>query len=341
MKHVTQSDIAAHLDISKFSVSRALSGKNGVSEKTRREILKAATDLGYEHPATYNWSTAASGNIMIVIPQQDMNDGEFWLEVISGAEEEAQSLGYSLITRPFGRESQASTELPRHLKGTIIAGSEARAALQSHLKAKCPATLITYPKPLEPLDSITIGDREGGYVAGEHLIHLSHTHLAFISDRSQRPSSRERLRGIREVALKHRIRLDEFNLDPKNPGLSLEQQYAGAIRQNDRPTGLFCSTDGVAFATIWTLGRLGLNVPKDASVIGFNDTLQAEQFVPRLTTLRVPKRAIGVAAVQSLHKQIQGQADGVAMRLSLLPTFIERDSTGKAPQKPSQSEPTH
>lgn len=330
MKQVTLDDLAEHLDISKYSVSRALSGKNGISEKTRHRVLGAATDLGYEHPALQKWSSAVN-NVILVIPHQDMNDGEFWLEVISGAEEEAQSLGYGLITRPLSRETQASSKLPQQLKGIVIAGSEAREALQSHLKNDLPAILISYPKPLESLNSVTIGDWEGGYHAGEHLIGLGHTHLAFVSDRNQRPSSRERLRGIKDAALKQDVRLDELNLDPTNLGLSLEHQYAAAIQQNDRPTGLFCATDGIAFTTIWTLGRLELNVPKDASVIGFNDTLQAEQFVPRLTTLRVPKRAIGAAAMRRLHDQIQGQAGDTATRLSLPPTFVERDSTGKAP----------
>ncbi len=327
MKRVTLDDIAEHLDISKYSVSRALSGKDGVSEETRHRILGAATNLGYKHPALQD---QVINNVILAIPHQDINDGEFWLEVISGAEEEAQSLGYSLITRPLSRETQTASKL-QQLKGIIIAGSEAREALQSHLKGELPATLISYPKPLESLNSVTIGDWEGGYRAGEHLIGLGHTQLAFVSDRSQRPSSRERLRGIKDAALKQGIRLDELNLDPANPGLSLEYQYADAIQRNDRPTGLFCATDGVAFTTIWTLGRLGLSVPKNASVIGFNDTLQAEQFVPRLTTLRVPKRAIGAAAMRRLHEQIQGRAGDIATRLSLPPTFIERDSTGKAP----------
>ena len=332
MKQVTLDDIAARLGLSKYSVSRALSGKSGVSDHTRASVLHAARELGYRHPAVLgSRETSAGGNIVLLIPREDVHDSEFWMEVISGAEAEAERLGFFLITRPLANNALSHKPSPQGMQGLIVAGSKAREAMAGYLEMEIPITLITYPKPLETFDTVTIGDWEGAYVAGEHLIELGHTRLAFVSDRPYKPSNAERARGFREVVAAHEgIRLETFHIQPDEPSVSFERAYAAALDKDDPPTAVLASTDGVAFNVIWALSRLGLNVPKDVSVVGFNDTVQASQFVPKLTTLRVPKRHIGAAAMQSLYRRIKGE-DGPPKRLSLPPEFILRDSTGPAP----------
>lgn len=337
MKPVTLDDIAARLSLSKYSVSRALSGKPGVSERTRSLVLSAAHDLGYYHPAVReSREVSVGGNVVLLIPREDIHDSEFWMEVTSGAEAEAQRLGFGLITRPLANDALAHPPGPHRLEGVIIAGSRAREAMGAYLEAGLPATLITYPEPLERHDTVTIGDWEGGFVAARHLTELGHRHLAFVTDRPAKPSTRERRRGFGDGLAKdgvgehHEITLEEIQVAPENPGVSFEQVFAARLAQSV-PTGLFCSTDGVALTIIWALNRLGLKVPRDVSVVGFNDTVQAAQFVPKLTTLRVPKRDIGAAAMQSLVQQLKQGANHAPKRLSLPPEFILRESTGPAP----------
>jgi LacI family transcriptional regulator len=331
VKQVTLDDIAQRVSLSKFSVSRALSGKTGVSEDTRRLVIRAARELGYQHPTLTEREVSTNRNIILLIPREDVHDGEFWMEVISGAEAEAERLGFGLVTRPLANDALSNKPSPQWMQGLIVAGSKAREAMASYLEMKIPITLITYPKPLELFDTVTIADWEGAYVAGRHLIELGHTRLAFVSDRPYKPSNAERARGFIEVIAAHKgIQFEEFHIQSDEPSISFEKAYAAALERGTQPTALFASTDGVAFNVMWALNRLGLKVPEDVSVVGFNDTIQASQFVPKLTTLRVPKRHIGAVAMQSLYRRIKGE-DGPARRLSLPPEFILRDSTGPAP----------
>src|SRR5690625_3403171 len=100
MKRVTMDDLATHLGISKYSVSRALSGKSGVSEQTRERVWAAARKLGYELPrANSEGRRKQRGQLVLVMSRDEVHDHEVWMDVISGCEEAARQVGYSLITR--------------------------------------------------------------------------------------------------------------------------------------------------------------------------------------------------------------------------------------------------
>jgi LacI family transcriptional regulator len=334
LKNVTLQDIASHLRLSKYSISRALSGKGGVSERTRQDVLAAARDLGYRHPAVYEQGgdVTQGGHIVLLIPREDVHDSEFWLDVIAGAEEEANRLGYALVTRPIADDTAAASPPPSWVRGLIIAGSRAREAVAPYLEAGVPATLITYPKPLERLDSVTIGDWEGGYVAGDHLYDLGHRAIAFVTASLQKPSNAERLRGLLDSLAQHEdATATNVVLDAHDPGISFERHYRDLERRGTPPTALFASTDSVAFTAIWALNRCGIHVPDDVSVVGFNDSSQASTFVPKLTTLRVPMRTIGTTAMHNLHGRITKEAQTPPLRLTLPPEFVLREST--APPK--------
>ncbi|MBA2667207.1 MAG: substrate-binding domain-containing protein [Trueperaceae bacterium] len=194
-------------------------------------------------------------------------------------------------------------------------------------------TLITYPTPLERLDSVTIGDWEGGYVAGDHLYDLGHRSIAFVTASLEKPSNAERLRGLLDALGHHDdVTVTSIVLDAKDPGISFEAHYHDLALRGAPPTALFASTDSVAFTAIWALNRSGIRVPDDVSVVGFNDSSQASTFVPRLTTLRVPMRTIGATAMRNLHGRItEVEGPTPPVRLSLPPEFVLREST--APPK--------
>jgi LacI family transcriptional regulator len=331
MKQVTLEDVAARVGISKYSVSRALSGKPGVSKGTRLAVITAARAMGYQHRALAPQGLAVeNSNIVLLIPHQDIADIEFWMGVINGASEEAEQLGYTFITRPF---TEANSQRPTPLEnvhGLIVAGSRARIAMQPYLDAGVPASLVTYPQPLEPFDAVYSADVEGGYAVGEHLIKLGHRRLAFVTEAPEKPSFAARARGLREAARAQGVQVEEIHIDPDEPGTSFE---AACRTAGDLPfSAVLASTDGIAFTVIWTLNRLGLNVPDDISVVGYNDTAQASRFVPKLTTLRIPTREIGAMAMRFLHERITGtHAAYPPRRLVFAQELVLREST--APYK--------
>lgn len=330
MKQVTLTDVAARLGISKYSVSRALSGRSGVSEGTRRKVFDAARELGYRHAALARPRLEAGRqSIVLLIPRHDVEDPEFWMGLISGASREAEALGYTFVTRPLER---AGTDVPAprsEVAGVIVAGSRARSALAPYLEAGVPASLVTYPEPLEPCDAVHSADFEGGAIVASHLVGLGHTHLAYVTEAPEKPSFAARARGFRETALQLAgIEIEEIHIDPNEPGLSFEGAFRRLAERGHGPTGILSSTDGLAFTVAWALGRIGLDVPSDVSLVGFNDAVESARFVPKLTTLRIPTEELGASAMRFLHERVVALDDrSPARRLQLIPTFVLREST--------------
>lgn len=324
-------DIARHLGISKYSVSRALAGKPGVSEETRRRVLTAARDLGYRVPARDGSPGRRGRNLVLIIRSDEVHDHEFWMEVIAGCEGAARSAGFNLITRPLGTEEMELQPSLDDVAGLLVAGSRARPAMEPYTSRGIPTVLITYPKPLEPYDTVTGADWEGGYAVAEHLLKLGHKRLVFVSDTPEKPSHANRFKGFcaaLEAAGDPEVEVQAITIDSQSPGASFEKAFIGLAEGGQRPSAVFCATDGLALTVMWALNRNGLAVPHDVSVVGCNGIMEAERSVPKLTTLEIPKRLIGAEAVRTLLDRLTSPgAPHVPRRLSFTPTLVIREST--------------
>ncbi len=329
MKRVTLEHLAVELGISKYSVSRALSGKPGVSESTRERVVQVARELGYRHRAVLRPRRMASQQtIVLLIPHHDADDVAYWMGLIAGASREAEEFGYTFVTRPLESASEHRLASLDRVAGVIVAGSRARPAMQQYLDVGIPAVLATYPAPLEPLDAVHNADHEGGLTVARHLMGLGHQRLAFVSEALDKPSFTARACGFREAGEAGRASMLEIGIEPDRPGASFERAYRDLAERGDGPTGLFASTDEVAFAVAWALGRLGLNVPGDVSVVGFNDAFGSARFVPPLTTLRAPTKELGAVAMRFLHERLEGRVDA-PRRFQLAPALVIRQSTAR------------
>jgi LacI family transcriptional regulator len=330
MKRVTLDSLAVELGISKYSVSRALGGKRGVSEETRQRVLDVARAHGYRHAAVGSRRRAGGQDVIVLlIPHQDVADVEFWMGIIAGAGRVAEDLGYKFVTRPLELGDDHQPVGLEQIVGVIVAGSGARPAMRPYLDAGVAVAMVTYPLPLEAVDIVGNADDEGGIVVAQHLMELGHTRLAFVTEAPDKPSFAARGRGFGEAAAAAGLGVEQITIDPERPGATFERHYRELATRGEGPTGVFASTDAIGFAVAWALGRLGLNVPRDVSLVGFNDGYGSARFVPRLTTLRAPTQEMGAATMRFLHDRIEG-SDGPPRRLRLAPTLIVRDSTAVA-----------
>src|SRR5690606_8250785 len=119
-----------------------------------------------------------------------------------------------------------------------------------------------------------------------------------------------------------------ITIDSQSPGASFEKAFMGLAEGGERPTAVFCATDGLALTVMWALNRNGLEVPHDVSVVGCNGIMEAERSVPKLTTLEIPKRLIGAEAVRTLLDRLTSPGvTHVPRRLSFTPTLVIREST--------------
>jgi LacI family transcriptional regulator len=322
-RRVTLDDLAEQLKLSKFSVSRALSGKPGVSERTRERVQLAAREAGYNHTST---AAAAERVIHLVIPRADAIHSSFWIEVISGAENEARNLGFRLTVNVIGAERGVDI-LDGEVSGLILAGRRSRGVIEPFLELPIPKVLIGHPRPMEMLDSVQTANFDAGYAVGSLLGGLGHRRIAFFTDAPEDEGRNLRLAGLTEAMRFHEgAAVVPFHFDGDADARSIA---LAALNSPQQPTAFSAATDFVAITLAWGLLELGLRVPQHVSVIGSNDSHTASQLGLKLTTVRQPMHEIGAAAVEMLHWRMDKAVANARPRRTLLtPEMIERSTHG-------------
>ncbi len=194
------------------------------------------------------------------------------------------------------------------------------------------------------IPSVTADNYNGGYQAAQHLISLGHTRIAFAGDLNA-TTVEDRLSGMRDAIADAELPfIRSLVIDVSQDKADVDKWIEfseSAIREllsrPERPSAIVCSCDAVAYAAVKAAGALGIAVPDDLSVIGYDDSPLAHMVTPALTTIRQPFEQMGHAALELLIKQTSRQAaDHSPAAHRVLPVeLIMRQSTGKAKKSPS------
>ena len=316
-KKVTLDDIAAETKLSKFSVSRAIAGKSGISEETRRIVLEASERLGYVKKAAH--TNQEKKYVLFVIPKIDAQDTNFWMKVILGVENELTLRGYSLHLKVLSDMEDCLVEKEiKEAAGVIFAGYKSLDyvdAIAAHNKANL---IMTYPPyNMFPYDTMYFADREGAYCLCEKMIQMGHRKIAYYGS-VERPSMRKRFMGVLEAAEDYGLKL-AYVWDKKEyfeaDGIYRELQVLKS--KNELSSLIICSTDAYAQSLIFILNRLGLEVPKDISITGYNSDLEEPLPIP-LTSVGFSKREYGKLAVHYLMEIIE-HPEFPPKRISVVP----------------------
>ncbi len=331
MSRVTLQVIADHLGLSKFAVSRALTGKSGVSAETRQSVIAAADQLGYS--ARRKRSAPARPAIEVIFHDRNVANRELWVDVQHGIEMEATRLGYAMVVR-WTSDHAIIAQLGRTAAGYILVGPqdpEMFAAARNH---RLPAVVVNHLVPaLDPMDQVTATDVEAGVYVGQYLGGLGHRRMVYAHGQRGYPGRDARLRGFAravEAIADAQLREIEF---PDSQATEFREAMLGLVRDGFEPTAVFCGADGVAVTVVTELIRMGLRVPEDVSVVGHADYPIATQVSPKLTTIHMPHRQMGIAAVRLLLSRTGalGQHNDLpAQRVSLVPWLVERETTARA-----------
>nr|WP_314257335.1 LacI family DNA-binding transcriptional regulator [uncultured Devosia sp.] len=323
---ITLDDLALRLGLSKFSVSRALSGKVGVSEKTRSTVLRVARELGYNHSAV---SPTVTGDkvVHLIIPQADAINSSFWVEVIEGAQAEAGVLGYRLVIDVLSADRSVEV-LQENVHGLLLAGRRSRGVIEPFINLAIPKVLIGHPRPMEPIDSVQAANFDGGYCAGDVLGRLGHKAIAFFTDAPEDEGRNLRQAGLVEAMRIHGGAVLPVHFDGRD---DMKSEVLRVLRSAVTPTAFAGATDFVAMTLAWSLLELGFKIPQHVSVVGSNDSHTASQLGIKLSTVRQPMHEIGAAAMQMLHWRLENRnAHARPRRTILTPQFIERTTHGAA-----------
>src|SRR5439155_2598018 len=324
-------DVAKRARVSVTTVSRALAQPQLVRQSTRERVLRAATHLAY-HPnrAARSLITGKTGNIGIIVPDLD---NPFYPSVLRGVQTRAHEAGYAVLLAD-SREDAAAEEnlvhtMAKQVDGVIICAPFASDARLARLRAATSLVLVNRRLPDIPavLMDIAHGMRQ---IVG-HLAALGHRRCVFLSGPPNAWSNRERRRGLRAAARSHRIELVEFGpFEPKFEG-GVE---AADVAMSADATAIIAFNDMMALGVLNRLAARGIQVPREISVVGFDDILYAAMCAPPLTTVAMPMEAAGRAAVDLLLRGQEAGASpsqGAGAHYKLATGFVVRATTAAPP----------
>lgn len=329
MPKVTVQSIADELGLSKFAVSRALSGKSGVSEETRRKVVAAAERQGYQARKLRRPDNSV---VALIVCDPATANRELWIDVRHGIEMQSAREEFE-IELHYSRKPDEVVDLAERSRGVIFVGPTDRAVLEAAQATGRPVVACCHiVPPLLEIDQVMATDEESGAAVGEYLLSLGHKDIVYLEGKAGFPGRLSRLVGLRAAAGDEaRVSLMTFSEDYAGG------EFAPAMRKlvqgRARPTAFFCGSDGVAVTCLSEVLRLGLRVPEDITVIGHADYPLATQVSPNLTTIRMPHVDVGVQAMRLLKARDMPDPNQVLpqqMRLFLLASLVERASSGPA-----------
>lgn len=342
MPRPTLADIAAELGLSTMTVSRALNGKPGVGAQTRRRVLEVAEQLGYQA----NWLAAslkASRTRTIGVCVHSLTSSSA-AELLNGIDHVAREFGYHVFIGCAHDDHVTERDvinsfLRMNVEGLIVSpvSGEANGPLFAELlRRDVPMVFVERHLATAGMDYVATDNMYGGVLATQHLLELGHRNIAFVYGGSRDSLEvQDRFLGYQRALRAAGVGNDIVAyFEPPAP-LDEENGYRATLElfgRRDDVTALFAVNDNVAIGALSALFKLGLGVPRDVSVVGFDDVAASTYSVPPLTTVRQDRESLGRLGVETLIATIGRSKAHTGKKTLVAPTLVARNSTGAVRQ---------
>jgi LacI family transcriptional regulator len=311
----TIAEVARRAGVSMMTVSRVVNDKDGVSPATRQRIRLIITELGYRPSGiARGLATQRTGTLGLVVPDVA---NPFFADVVRGAEQIAYQQGYSLLLCNTEEDSQRELDVlqlleEKRVDGIVLCSSRLGPGPLRQALAHYPAVVLVNQHLMPAEGTSIVGavlqeDEMGGQMAASHLIHRGHRSIGCLSGPAASFSGQRRVGG-------YRLALEAAGIDPQ-PGWTQPCRptvegglQAGRLLLNQHPelTALFCFNDLVAVGVLQAAAVVGLRVPDDLAVVGYDDIHLAVLVTPPLTTCRIDRETLGGRATSLLIQHLSG-----------------------------------
>ena len=347
MAKVTLQSIADRVGVSRMTVSNAFSRPDQLSSELRERILEAADKLGYvgPDPAARALARGRTGSIGLLLTDelaeafQDAVATEFMSAVASALTHEGMALTLLTSGDAVGAPSGHVPARDVAMDGAIVYICDPASPDIAWLERRSVPVVSVDRDPSPNSPSVNVDDRGGARAAAQHVVDLGHTRIGLLTldktfevdgvPKANTPA-RERMLGWTDV-------LDAAGIEPLvraphyRSWLSVEEDARDLLDRPDRPTAILCFSDLIAVQTIQVAQSLGLRVPEDLSVVGFDDSRRATESRPQLTTVHQEVAAKGQEAVRALMAVMGDNPPQTAERILLPTSLVVRDSTAAPP----------
>ncbi|WP_084225754.1 LacI family DNA-binding transcriptional regulator [Paenibacillus pectinilyticus] len=350
-RKITMQEIADRMGVSKYVVSKALAGKSGVSSETKQRVVQMAGQLGYlaqkkttpsELDTNKKWRSEGADDggstVLVLMPniRFQTKESTYWGKILDGISKELELRGADMLTLTLNAAEGLNSSLrPQGLAGVIGVGEISRPLLMEVIRLGLPLVLLDHDDPFISADQVFANNRESAYRIVQYLLGLEHRSVQFVGNTSFSKSFRERWHGFREaleeadIAYQPNAFQKLLHLESLDPHLQ-EEQIHDALRphleRSTLPSALVCANDRIAQATIAALRSLGVSVPEEVSVTGFDNIELDYPLLAELTTVNVTKELIGKRGVDVLFWRIENP-ELPAETILLRGDIIVRNST--------------
>lgn len=334
-KRPSMKDVAQLAGVSRTTVSYVLNSAAeaaNIPEETKARVHAAVEQLSYRPNAIAQGLRSNKSNILGFIADE-IATTPFSGNIIKGAQDAAWKHGKVLYIvntdrQPTLEEAAVDTMLERQVEGILFAAMFHREITSPANLHEVPTVLVNCYSQDHSLPSIVPDEVEGGCIATEFLLNKGHRRIAMISGKPHLPATTGRIEGFRQAHAAKNLPIDESLM--RFGGWWQENGYESTLELlslPDRPTAIFCANDRIAMGAYGAVKKLGLSIPGDVAVMGFdNQEVIAAHLRPKLTTVALPYYEMGKWAVEYLIEHAGHEEPSDPHQVKLRCPLIVRES---------------
>lgn len=331
-------EVALKAGFSIATVSNVLNNKGRISAKTRKKVLAVAQELGYSPNAfgrQLRIRHSETIGLLFYPTCAQLFLNVYYAPIMAGVEECLEKHNYDLLLSSYQRSAQETKGLPNFIQngkadGVVLLGNFPKPTVSKLADSGIPLLLLDTHMEGISADSITTDGFSAGALIARHLAGFGHQRMAFIGYEKEDYNANDRRRGFLQA-------LDELGLSHSKSQIRARisdtdrfAEVAKAMAEKRRPTAFFAENDTLAFQVVQFLQQQGWKVPKDVSVVGFDNSRDALASKPQLTTAGIDQQVMGRIGAEAIVSRIQNPSSPYrSFRLPV--TLDERDSVAPPP----------
>jgi DNA-binding LacI/PurR family transcriptional regulator len=331
MMKVTIRSVAQEAGVSTTTVSKVINHTGSISEQTRKKVFAAMKKLNYSPDvAAASLRGKRTKAFGLLVP--DISN-PFYAEIARSIEDQSHKFGYNVMMCNTDNDAEKeksylSLLTSQRIDGLVVASAfRSPDLLEEMLDKGFPMVLMASEIPKLSVNTVTVDDFKGGYLATSHLLSLGHEKIAIIIENVR--SNAARLAAFKEAMQEADLPIPECFIVKTEASIQKGYETGKKIlSMEERPTAIFACNDLLAAGVLQAAKEVGLNIPQDLSIVGFDNTVLSTTTSPMLTTISQPIKLMGAKAVDLLIEEMKEEKTNKE-RLLLSPELIIRQSTAK------------
>ncbi|MGM0877476.1 MAG: LacI family DNA-binding transcriptional regulator [Bacillota bacterium] len=308
MKQPTIYDVAKEAGVAISTVSKVLNNTGSIGAKTRKKVEETMRKLNYQ-PSVAASVKKRIQTIGLLIP--NIAD-PFMAEIARTIEDHGRKFGFSLIICSTDNDLDNEMEYvsilkQKYIDGIIIAtGLKNTAALKELISNEIPVALLAREVPSLAVNTVVVNDFLGAFEATSYLIKLGHQKIAMVTEDIYFPVTKSRLDGYKQALEQADINYNENLVTINNTGFTdALDSTVKLLNLPEPPTAIFASTEPLAIGAMQGVRESGFDIPKDISIVGFDNSILAKMCYPQLTTVSQPIQEMGKKIIELLVEEIK------------------------------------